>query len=768
MLFRSSNDLVIDTATPGNPATLITAADSANGPNTNYDNDTTIYYAWSESSAHSGVASYTIYQYSQANCGGSASSVAGLTTRNRSYVGSNTNTYSFKIITHSNAGYQSTSDCSGNITIDLDPPTSNSISISSGATYTSSSTISLSLGSSGASQMYITNSSSDCSSGGSYETFSSIKVWTLGQSNSTATVYVKFRDAALNETACISDSIAHDSIAPSDPGSFDDGSRTSDSTSSPTLSWSASSDGLSGISHYEAALGSSSGGTDIKNFTNIGTGTSGSLSGLALPGGTFYASLRSVDNAGNPSSVVYGDGFLYGWTQQAYVKAPEVNAGDHYGTSVGISGNTVVIGAWGEDSSSSSITNGSGASNNNSLLDSGAAYVYLRTGTTWAQEAFLKPNNPDSNDLFGVHVAIDGNTLVVCAPGEDSNQQWISSGGGSDDNLDNSGAAYVYIRSGSTWSLQAFIKAVNSDENDTFCDSVAISGDTIAIAASGEDSNQQTITNGSTASSNNSSDSSGAIYVYTRSGTSWSQQAYIKASDASAGDYCCRSIDIDGDTIVSTNAQKAHVYIRSSGNWSEQSIIQPSNTNYIREVAISGNTIVLGNDNDNADYQSIINGTNVSTDTNGTSSGAAYVYQRTGTTWIQEAYIKASNSDSYDSFGRSVDIDEDQIVIGAVQEQSNQTSISNGTSASSDNSKNAPGAAYVFSRSGSIWSQTAYLKAPNLDDDDNFGWNVAIDGGGIAVGARYEDSNQATITNGNTASSDNSMSSSGAAYIYNQ
>ncbi len=135
--------------------------------------------------------------------------------------------------------------------------------------------------------------------------------------------------------------------------------------------------------------------------------------------------------------------------------------------------------------------------------------------------------------------------------------------------------------------------------------------------------------------------------------------------------------------------------------------------------------------------------------------------------WAQEAYLKASNNDANDYFGRPVALYGDTLAVGAIYESSNQTTITNGTSASSNNSNEFSGAVYVYKRTGTTWAQEAYIKASNNDASDYFGSSVALDGNTLAVGAYREDSNQTTITNDNsTASSNNSNSSSGAVYVY--
>jgi hypothetical protein len=148
------------------------------------------------------------------------------------------------------------------------------------------------------------------------------------------------------------------------------------------------------------------------------------------------------------------------------------------------------------------------------------------------------------------------------------------------------------------------------------------------------------------------------------------------------------------------------------------------------------------------------------TNNNALASGAAYVFVRSGTTWSQQAYLKASNTEAGDLFGRAVEVSDDTIVVGAYQEDSGATGV-NGEQ--SDDSATNSGAAYVFVRNGTKWSQQAYLKASNTGANDYFGWSVAVSSDTVVVGAPRE-SSSATGINGNQ--SDNSAGNSGAAYIF--
>jgi hypothetical protein len=149
------------------------------------------------------------------------------------------------------------------------------------------------------------------------------------------------------------------------------------------------------------------------------------------------------------------------------------------------------------------------------------------------QQAYLKASNAESNDYMGFSVAIDGDTVVVGAPDENSSATGVN-GNQADNTCFRSGAAYVFVRSGTTWTQQAYLKASNTGSIDDFGVSVAISGDTIIVGARTEDS-AATGVNGNQA--DNSADGAGAAYVFVRSGTTWTQQAYLKASNAAGREF---------------------------------------------------------------------------------------------------------------------------------------------------------------------------------------------------------------------------------------
>jgi hypothetical protein len=512
-----------------------------------------------------------------------------------------------------------------------------------------------------------------------------------------------------------------------------------------------------------------------------GSSSSGSGSGSGSSGGS--------DGSGSASTAL-------SWSEQAYVKASNANASDYFGNSVAVSGDTMVVGAYQESSNETTITNGSTASADNSASQAGAAYVFKRTGSTWVQEAYLKAPNAGVADYFGYSVAVSGDTLVVGAFGESSNQTTITNGStaSTDDSATVAGAAYVFKRTGSTWVHEAYLKAPNADAQDNFGYSVAVSGDTVLVGAYGERSNQTTITNGSAASADNTASSAGAAYVFKRTGSTWAQEAYLKAPNAEAFDNFGNSVAVSADTVVvgaygerssqttitngstasadnsANSAGAAYVFKRTGSIWAQEAYLKApnaqTNDQFGFSVAVGGDTVVVGANQESSNQTTITNGSTASADNSASNAGAAYVFKRAGSSWAQEAYLKAPNAEAQDNFGYSVAVSGDTVVVGAFGERSNQTTITNGSTASTNNGTNQAGAAYVFKRTGSTWAQEAYLKAPNPDAFDNFGYSVAVSAETVVVGAYKERSNQTTVTNGSTASANNSATDSGAAYAF--
>jgi len=389
------------------------------------------------------------------------------------------------------------------------------------------------------------------------------------------------------------------------------------------------------------------------------------------------------------------------------LRALNAEAEDRFGNAVAISGDTVVVAAYVEDSSASQ--------SDNNAENSGAVYVFVRTGQYWSQQAYLKASNREPYDFFGWSVAISGDILVVGAPGEDSGATVVN-GDESSNNAIGSGAAYVFVRRGTTWSQQAYLKASNAGAGDQFGQSVSLSGTTVLIGAHAEDSNATGVDGNQ---GDNTVNSAGAAYVFVQDGFTWSQQAYLKASNTGSDRF----------------------------GWA---------------VSISGETAVVGADQEASNFDGVDNTplrTAAQDDDTAVAAGAAYVFVRNGTTWSQQAYLKASNSDAGDWFGSSVSVSGNTVVVGALRERSNAPGV-NGNQ--NDNTMFWAGAAYVFARNGTTWSQQAYLKASNPEGVDQFGVSVAVSGDTAVVGANFEDS----ATTGINSTPNNNTSSSGAAYVF--
>lgn len=480
-----------------------------------------------------------------------------------------------------------------------------------------------------------------------------------------------------------------------------------------------------------------------------------------------------------------------------YFKASNTQAEDAFGYSLDISadGNTMAVGAYLEDSSASGI-NGDQA--DNSASDVGAVYVFTRNNNTWSQQAYLKASNAETGDNFGFSLSLsdDGNSLVVGAPFEDSDGMGIGGDEGNPDAL-NSGAAYVFTRNNVTWSQQAYVKASNTQAGDNFGYSLALSGDgdTLAVSAPFEDS-------GAIGVGGNQADVSetdaGAAYVFILVGGIWSQQAYVKASNTQADDLFGRALALsaDGDTLAvgapfedsnatgvnadhannsNSNAGAVYLFSRVGGNWSQEAYVKASNTGaedqfgHSLALAANGNRLAVGAPFEDSPASGIDNGQGNNATTQ--NAGAVYVFALDGGNWSQQAYVKASNTEANDQFGRSLTLSGEGATLavgawgvggGSPGEDSSAVGVGGNQA---DNAAPAAGAVYVFTLGGSGWFQQAYVKASNTGAEDRFGRALALSGDGdtLAVGAYLEDSNAAGI-GGNQG--DNSASAAGAVYLY--
>ncbi|HFE31694.1 MAG TPA: integrin [Gammaproteobacteria bacterium] len=439
--------------------------------------------------------------------------------------------------------------------------------------------------------------------------------------------------------------------------------------------------------------------------------------------------------------------------------------------------NGVAIGA---DNTSQSITLIEGINLDISIVvtaSDSSTVTYIITITrqfaaAFAQQAYIKASNTGAGDLsgygdwFGSSVALsdDGDTLAVGAPGEESTATGIG-GDQTDNSADFSGAVYLFTRSGTTWSQQAYIKASNTDANDKFGASLVLSGDgnTLAVGAVGERSAATGIGGDQT---DNSGANGGAVYVFTRSGSVWSQQAYIKASNTGGGFGGSLGLSNDGNTLA-VGSSPVYVFTRNGTTWSEQASINAPNTGASDQFGISlalsndGNTLAVAAPADDSSATGI--GGNQA-DNSGVNSGAVYVFSRSSADWSQQAYIKASNTDMSDRFGYSLALSSNgnTLAVGTPYEASSATGIGGDQT---DNAANFSGAVYLFARNSATWNQQAYLKASNAEAGDGFGVSLALsdDGNTLVTGAHGEDSS-ATGIDGDQAN--NLAPTSGAMYLF--
>ncbi|MGI9256961.1 MAG: fibronectin type III domain-containing protein, partial [Salinispira sp.] len=360
--------------------------------------------------------------------------------------------------------------------------------------------------------------------------------------------------------------------------------------------------------------------------------------------------------------------------QQATLWASTRRANDNFGYSVAVDGDTAIIGAY------------------DGGINKGSAYVFTRSGSTWTQQQELTADDGANGDYFGYSVAVDGDTAIVGAYGDESS----------------TGSAYVFTRSGSTWTQQPKLTADDGAGSDYFGYSVAVHGDTAIVGAWGDDS------------------STGSAYVFTRSGSAWTQQPKLTASDKLTSDRFGTSVAVDGNTAIvgayrdESSTGSAYVFTRSGSAWppQQQKLTADDdgaiNDNFGISVAVDGNTAIVGAYGDES------------------STGSAYVFTRSSSTWTRQQKLTADDGAASDWFGYSVAVDEDTdtAIVGAYQDES------------------STGSAYVFTRSSSTWTEQKKLTADDGADEDSFGTSVAVDGDTAIVGAYGTDASNTKLNAG--------------------
>jgi hypothetical protein len=325
----------------------------------------------------------------------------------------------------------------------------------------------------------------------------------------------------------------------------------------------------------------------------------------------------------------------------------------------------------------------------------------------WNQRQKLLASDGATLDWFGYTVSLDVDTVVIGAPGNSDNGDWT-------------GSAYVFIRTGTTWTEQQKLLPSDSAVDDTFGLFVSLDGDTVVIGAPYDDDNEV---------------DSGSAYVFTRTGTTWTQQAKLLASDGAAGDTFGCSVALSGDLALigagldddnGNDSGSAYVFARTGTTWTQEQKLLPSDGHLgdhfgDTTVSLKGDTALIGAYMD---------------DDNGADSGSAYIFTRTGTTWIQQQKLLPLDGAGNDIFGLAVALDGDTALIGGEWND--------------DNGSNS-GSAYIFTRTGTTWTQQQKLIASDGKAGDIFGVFVSLDGNTALIGA---------------AGDDDAGSESGSAYVF--
>jgi len=382
------------------------------------------------------------------------------------------------------------------------------------------------------------------------------------------------------------------------------------------------------------------------------------------------------------------------WQQVAKLVADDGANKDNFGSAVALDGSRALVGAESDKGPSGGP-------------DRGAAYVFERQNGTWRQQTKLVPDNNDSEDLFGGTAALEGDRAVIAAFGDVSQE----------------GEAYVFERNGGEWRQEA--KLVPDDLASSAglgYDSLVLDGDQIFIAAPFAKNSNGTRT--------------GSVYVFERSGGEWRQEAKLTPDDGDQNDTFGIEFSVDGDRILigairhndpnGENAGAAYVFERSGGEWRQEAKLAANdgdNGDGFGHPSLDGSRAVIGAN---------------AADPNGKKTGSAYVFERSGGEWRQQAKLVPTDGDSDDEFGVEPVLDGDRVLIGAFRDND-----PNGADA---------GSVYVFEQSSGEWRQQTKLVPDDGDSGDNFGGTLTLDGDRVLIGA-FRDNDP----NGENA---------GAAYIF--
>ncbi len=476
------------------------------------------------------------------------------------------------------------------------------------------------------------------------------------------------------------------------------------------------------------------GGQDQNPFNDVGDEFGFAI---AADGDTIAvgAHLEDSSSAGidggqdNDNAIDSGAVYVYrrrdgAWAEEAFIKASNTDAFDEFGRTLVIEDNVLVVGAPFEASNGVGVD---GDQISDGLEAAGAVYIFRRVGNTWRQEAYIKPRDPKELALFGWHVALDDEVLVVGAPGVFS----VFPGDPINDVAPNQGAAYVFRYDGSTWVEETVLQASNGEPSDQFGFQVSVNDDYVAVSAVGEASG---VGGDAPDPLDNSKPMSGAVYVFEyQQDATWQETAYLKAG-APDGPLtppvfpdCFQFFECEGDRFGA-------------------------------RVALDDETLVVGAYlEDSAANQ--VDGDAVNNAAR--NAGGAWVFRRDGAgNWAQEAYLKPSNAEADDLFAQYLGIAGDLIAVAANGESSGARGV--GGDPDNDDSPSA-GAVYLFRRQGTTWQQIEYIKAANAESTDNFGVNTVLTDSMLVVGAVWESGGSSGL---DADPEDNNAPRSGAFYVF--
>jgi trimeric autotransporter adhesin len=396
-------------------------------------------------------------------------------------------------------------------------------------------------------------------------------------------------------------------------------------------------------------------------------------------------------------------------------------------------------------------------------------------GLVAGMTAYLKASNADAGDRFGSAVALsaDGSTLAIGAEREDSDGSGANPDTENNNDIDDSGAVYVFVRDGATWKQQAYLKAAQPQVIADFGgDPITLSGDgnTLAVGVSFEDV---------------SGSEDGAVHVFVRNGAVWSQPQRLTAPNGGSSDLFGRAVHLsaDGQTLAVgavaedggtagvqnggvifsdegvEDAGAVYVFARNDNGWALQAYVKSSAPTV---SAGFGSAVALA-----ADGSTLAVGASREDGAGGENSGVTYVFVRSGSQWQQQARLEASNAGAEHFFGGALALSADgnTLAVGAHLESSDAVGVQAGSPTQVNAAASSAGAVYLFVRNGAAWTQQAYVKASNTAADDEFGAGVALsaDGNTLAVSAPGEDG-AAVGAGGDQA--DNTADGAGAVYVF--